>query len=421
MNQSGQNHLQQESESLPSTKRLTPEDVLDIIEKNGGPRGVNFDGVDLSKIVLDFEVVRKKVDACRRSQPAWYSGVTHGVNLRGATFRNANLTGAVLAGADLTGASLNEAHMHLSDFHDSKFTDSFLVRLYAPEAIFVYCDMRGCFLLEADLRGANLSSARLQGSDLSGAKLNDAILCDAKLAEADLTGAELTGANLFRAWLVGTFLTRQQIGERIIQESEMYEDPVCVHDDQRVRLKSMPGRYAQAASVYRSLKSNFLSIGSYDDASWAYVKERKMRKRTHWPPKRVRESYPAEFNRLPTEGLRSSWSRLKFYTRHLASFILDWVFELTSNYGENPSLTLYWALALILGFSLLFYGIGGIVGAETWLDHLNYSLGAFVTMSFSEFRAASSAAKTLTSIESLLGICTLALLMFALGNRINRS
>jgi len=100
---------------------------------------------------------------------------------------------------------------------------------------------------------------------------------------------------------------------------------------------------------------------------------------------------------------------------------LDWIFELSSAYGEKPSLTVIWALAFVFGFAIVFKFSGQIGGAKTWLDYFNYSLGSFVTIGFNQFEALTPLAQTLTSIEALLGICILALLMFALGNRINRS
>jgi hypothetical protein len=321
----------------------------------------------------------------------------------------------MLSQADLSQATLFGATLHNTNLHDAKLTDSFLVEVKAPGADLSHGDMRGCYLIGADLKGADLSHARLQGADLSKATLTGATLCDAKLTEVDLTGAQLDGVNWYGAWVVGSYLTRHQIGSAIVQERESYQGP-----DPRPEDAAIPGRFAQAASVYRVLKNNFLSIGSYDDASWAYVKERVMRKKTHWPA-RARESYPLEFEALKAEGVLGRWSRLAFFTRHSASWALDWIFELTSAYGERPLRALAWAGALVLGFSLLFGWIGGIDNARSGWDYFNYSLGSFVTMSFNDLGAVSAPARILTSIEALLGICLLALLMFALGNRINRS
>jgi hypothetical protein len=353
-------------------------------------------------------------------QPVYYSTSTHGVNLKGVRLQNTNLAKARLIQANLSKATLFRANLELADCHDSKFTGSFLLEIHAPGADFTYCDLRNCYLIDADLRGANLSHTRLQGADLTNADLCEATLCHAKLTDVDFTGANLRGANLFGASLSGTFMKPQQIGDSLIQESRYYRNQESPHSNQDTNIENTLNRYVQAVSIYRALKSNFLSIGDYDAASWAYVKERRMRKKTHWPPVRIRDSYPREFNRLRADGLRGSLMRLHFYIKHFSSFLFDWVLEITSKYGEQPSLTLYWAVAVVLIFAILFQVTGGVSQAHTWLDYLNYSLGAFVTVTFEEFEATTDLVKTLTSIEALLGICILALLMFALGNRIKR-
>ena len=104
-------------------------------------------------------------------------------------------------------------------------------------------------------------------------------------------------------------------------------------------------------------------------------------------------------------------------------WVLDWAAELSCGYGEKPMRSIVCATGILLIFPILFWLSGGVVsdtGLMTWLDYFNYSLGAFTTMGFSEFRATTSSAQTLTSIEALLGISILALLMFTLGKRISR-
>jgi uncharacterized protein YjbI with pentapeptide repeats len=403
---------------VESDKSLTREDVLRILEANGGPAGAAFDRQPLEGVSLHYEAVREDLEAGKASWSACYSYVTHGLNLRGATLRGARLQGANLMQADLSEATLGNAHLDGANCQDAKFLDAFMIRLKAPGANFRYCDLRSSYLPEADLSGANLSAARLQGADLRDVDLEGAILCDAQLSEVNLRGARLEGANLFGAWLVNASLSRTQIGERLVQECETYENPEPLMEAWEG--KCIPGRYAQAAAVYRALKNNFFSTGNYDDASWAYIKERKMRKKSHWPLS-VRANYPAAFSRLPTQGSRGKWARFTFYGGHLLQWLRDWFFDVTSIYGERPQVTLLWAAAFVIGFAVWFKTAGGIEGAQTWLDDFNYSLGAFVTIGFGAFEAVSATAKTLTSVEALLGIGVLALLMFALGNRINRS
>ena len=150
-----------------------------------------------------------------------------------------------------------------------------------------------------------------------------------------------------------------------------------------------------------------------------------MEKRTHWPPKRARDCYPNELEHLSSDNLKRWWQLLKFYIRHLFTYITDWLAELTCGYGEKPLRTLVCALVVIFVFPMFYWLSGGVVSARgellTWLDYLNYSFGAFTTIEFSSFDTINPLAQTLTSVEALLGISLLALLMFTLGNRISRS
>lgn len=303
-----------------SPDKMACSEVLAAIEENGGPGGVEFAGCNLSDIQLDFKTLRELYALNKVGKPVWWSNSTHGVNLRGARLIDADLQRANLVQADLTEATLYGANLQDANLHDSSLKDSFLVRIEASNANFTYCDMQGCHLLFATLTNADLSNARLQNANLSNAVLSSSRLCHAKLIDVDLTDADLRGADLYGAWLVGTFLTREQIGDCIIQENDKFSV-----SDKGDGTNVVPGRFAQASSIYRSLKNNFLSIGSYSDASWAYVKERKMRKNTHWPPEQIRKNYPVEVNKLPQKGLRAKLARLRFFSRHWFAWAVDCV------------------------------------------------------------------------------------------------
>lgn len=159
---------------------------------------------------------------------------------------------------------------------------------------------------------------------------------------------------------------------------------------------------------------------STEEASWAYIKERRMVRTTHYPGN-ARQYYADEFP--SSRGILSKgWWR--FYLLHTSKWLFDWIAELSCGYGERPLRTVAWAAGILVVFPLLYAWSGGIdstVGSPSWLDYFNYSLGAFTTIGFAQFQATTWLAQTLTSIQALLGICTLALLMFSLGNRISRS
>jgi len=263
----------------------------------------------------------------------------------------------------------------------------------------------GIRLVQADFRGAffrrtNLKSANFLRSDLRGANLRGANLEDVSFFEADLRGV-----SLYLARLQSTQLTVEQLGRSVWEEKS--------------------GRLQEARDTYRALKNNFNGIGSYRDASWAYVKERQMQKNMHWPLGQARISYSDELEGLAEQGARRWVQLLGFYLRHLVSHTADWIMELVCGYGEKPVRTLWWALVVILAFPSLYRCSGGVVLVDdslmTPLDYLNYSLGAFTTIGFARFETMNWVAEMLTGLEALLGIAVLALLMFALGNRISRS
>jgi hypothetical protein len=267
----------------------------------------------------------------------------------------------------------------------------------------------------ADLRGAFARLADFAGDDLAYADLTG----------ADFDGAILHGVSLYKARLSGTRLSRSELGNAILQE-----DPDDLRAffcrintaaeldgiDQVLRTRQLE----EARQVYASLRSNFIEIGNLEDASWAHIKERQMAKRTH-SPQNARCYFGDELaDSRPLLSVR--WWR--FYLQHTAKWLLDWMAELACGYGERPLRPAAWAIAVLVVFPFLFAWSGGITkegGSLTLLDYYNYSFGAFTTIGFGHFQASTPLAQTLTSIEALLGISIVALLMFALGNRISRS
>jgi uncharacterized protein YjbI with pentapeptide repeats len=361
--------------------QLTREDVLRLIAQHGGPQGLDLSSFDLSGINLADTDLRGAI----------FGKYKHG----SANLQDTFLEGANLEGADLAGTNLQNANLH-----------------------------------DSVLRETTLNWANLQNTDLRGSDLTRATLFRARLEGADLSNAEMRYTNLHLAFFGNTKIDRDKLGEFILQENtEEYRRHL---EDTSKRLgvdikveQHLAKSMLEAKDVYLCLKNNFRSIGQYDDASWAYIKERQMGKRTHWPPRRARDCYPAELDRLPSSGLRRRWQLLKFSIKHLLAYITDWIAELACGYGEKPLRTLGWAFVVIFAFPIFYRLSGGVISVGgmplTWLDYLNYSFGAFTTIGFSNFATVNPLAQILTSVEALLGISVLALLMFALGNRISRS
>jgi len=362
--------------------KLSREDVIRMIEERGGPEGLDLSGYDLSGVslsYLDLHCVVFGTDwrTPHLSTACVKEAVFEHCNLRGTSFIHVDLSGASLYGSDLANARLGVANCTETTFN------------------------------RANLRGANFHGARLNNTNFSEADLRNADFHSAYMGDVKLTGAK--------------------IGDRLLFEDYgKYRDFLARHEvDEETVARCLATRFLLAGHTYLALKKAFLSEGDYKQASRAYVKERQMRKRTHWPLGRTRVCYPEELDGLPQAGLGRWWHMHVFNVRHLYAYIVDWIVELTCGYGERPLRTVWWGLATIVVFAALYRFSAGIVSVDgaalNWLDYLNYSLGAFSTIGFSNFATVNRLAQTLTSAEALLGIAILALLMFTLGNRISRS
>lgn len=298
-----------------------------------------------------------------------------------------------------------------------------------PEGI----NLRRAVLQQADLQGANLSWANLQEADLWNANLQGADLRGTNLQEVDLSGKfnSLEGAYLFRARLERTQLTKKQLGRAIGE----HRDTV----------------YDEAKEAYLVLKRNFESIGRYNDASWAHVKERQMEKKTHQPNLARRYYSPKDFGLYPSPKLlpgpdlylRSDSvsfgsgiaGRLRaigfwtvFYIKHTTWWVADWIAELICGYGESVpralcTLVLLWFLAAV--YYRLHWGVLGPNGGSvlSFSDYLAYSLGALTTTGLEHLRPRLDVGcvPTCTALEALLGIFLAGLLGFVYANRIRRS
>jgi len=355
----------------------TREEILKLIEENGGPEGLDVSGRDLSGANLENMDLRGVV-------LGHYSPGLPRTNLQGARLVGVNLQGAKALRVDFRGATLYLANLREADLRWSDFTDT---NLYA-----------------ADLRGANLYRA--------------------KLYSADLWKANLEGADLYMALFDDrSHLSRQSIGESVLQEHSkqycVFVERFIVPDSRHETKTHMADRYLKAKEVYLRLKNVFLANARYDDASWAHFKEQEMDKLAS-APWRARANYGEAFS---GDVIATFWQWLRFYLKHTAKWLLSWAADLSCGYGERPLRVVIWSVVILLVFPVLYRWSGGVVsksGTMTWLDYFNYSLGAFTTIGFSQFEAATPVVQTLSSLEALLGISVLALLMFALGNRMSR-
>ena len=295
-------------------------------------------------------------------------------------------------------------------------------------------DLAESDLRDSCLRGANLYRTVFRRARLWRAALQDAIAGEAdfsgsSLYRADLTGTSLIDANLTdtlleSAILSGTRFTQKSIGSHILQEDAQALEEHLFWDDPNLtdaeKDRFLVHRLARAREIYLQMLNSFLTHGYRDDASWAHFRARVLERQMH-SPKQARLYFGDELDLAKGNPfLSQSWFRV----RHFVRWLIMWASELTCGHGEKPLRTIGCALVVLALFFGLFVVSGGIVDkydhVMSWGDYLNYSLGTFATMNFSDFEVHGWLAQGLTNVEALLGVSTLALLMFTLGNRISR-
>jgi uncharacterized protein YjbI with pentapeptide repeats len=411
------------------TSRLTRQELLKLIEANGGPERLDLSGKDLSGLALGSLAITRDLEAQGISEtddfPAWVhvvNGKPWGINLQGANLSGANLQEADLMGANLRDAYLfvanlpktflRNANLQKADLTGADLQEAYLKDANLEEAFLTHANLKGACLWDANLHKTDLEKANLQEAYLKDANLQEARLKDANLQEVDFTSARsVEGAHFYQARLGRTNLSTEKMGRGIGEEKWR--------------------KYDEAKEAYLALKTNFESIGRYDDASWAYTKERKMKKVMNHP--RHARRYYADEEKLPYNVNWRSTRLWGFYLRHTSKWMMDWVVELVCGYGES----FHRVVATLTSVYILFtlgYGVtwsvmrvvttpDGVARTFTGnpIDWAIFSLGALTTMDPAGLEPRNNLVQLAAGLEALLGIFLTGLLGFVVANRIRRS
>lgn len=265
-------------------------------------------------------------------------------------------------------------------------------------------------------------------------------------------GAQLRGAFWNFAYLDRTRIRRESLGPAIGEE--LGAKGRAVH-------WFTAGDFHGARESYLTLKTNFHSIGRYDDASWAYVKEQQMEKAMHFPTtaghrwirselrigaRRWRSKNPSHLRRFVRSNILGrfhwAWLHLRLFAgfcpRHRRQemvrrdeygderdewlsrwrWLRNWVYELLTGYGERPFTAVGMGAIAVVGFAVGYFLTGVI---SNFLDALVYSLATFATFNLVDLQPNGRGMNIASSFEALLGIAVLALVVFTLGNRMRRS
>lgn len=317
-------------------------------------------------------------------------------SFRDASLRFARLPRSLLDGADFSGADLWGADFTGADADYTTFRGARLDEVTLSDTNLTHADFEGASLTKARLVGSRLRNAKLTGAKLDGADLSEADLAGATLVRLDLTSCNLRAARFAGAWLNGTRFRAAQIGEAVGEE--------------------IAGDYEAAKASYLALEQNFESIGSRDEAGWAYRRRRRM-------------------GRLHAGALfRAAWQRRdqgrdrRGLLRHGYRWIADRFVEWLCDYGESLS-RLFRAFAiLIVVFAGLFGLTGGLIpegtSAATYnaLDLLSYSALNMMTANPPEIgiKPVGRVTNLLVGVQGGTGIVLMGLFGFVLGNRLRR-
>ena len=234
-------------------------------------------------------------------------------------------------------------------------------------------DLRGANFHGANLRGANLKSCNLQDANLPSCDLREANLSETKLQRVEFSNAQLQGARLR-----GARVDRTQFRDFNVR---------TVGEEQHEH-------YGEAREVYRDLKANFKSLAYYNDARWAYLKERAMDRKSH------------------------PW--------YSPFWFISWIENIFTGYMERVWVIILWLAIWPLLFDFLYWQVGGVTNLlgnppppVSPLDYLFFSLRTMVTLAYSDFTPV-GAGQWVAPLEGALGIIFLALLGFSVAKRIAR-
>ena len=425
---------------------ITLDELLNLIEVNGGSRKLDFGGCDFHDIDLSRTAIAPRVDGWLEENPnedpPWLthggSVALHEVSLNEARFWGANLRGASLLGARLVKCAIHQTVLDDAILWSTDFTEA---------SIGHGVTFRRAGFSNADLRGVDLFHAHLEGAYWLGAHLDRTRL---------------------RAECLGT------IGEELAAKGTV---PYTIQG------MLIHPTFHDAKEAYLLLKTNFASIGRYGDAQWAYVKERQMDKASCFPtaaghrwirlqsrrqtrvfsrlynrflqrraPKPLRWlSYQVAaciyhirlFSGLCPKGVRDAMRAPQDLLRrenvervNRPRWALNWAYELLTGYGERPILPLLWGAGLAGGFfPLLYWAIGALPGHGAaftsaspsdidwagWGDSVVFSLTSFGTLSFSRLQPEGTLPNLIAAFEAMIGVLLFALFVFTLGNRMSRS
>ncbi|MEE9366362.1 MAG: pentapeptide repeat-containing protein [Dehalococcoidales bacterium] len=344
-------------------KPLTREDVLRLVEENGG----KAEGIELSNC--------KFVDVID------------------------------LSNLDLSGIVLNNARLFRANFNGSNLDRAIMQKAYLGYAIFNRLNSRIASLQGVDLRWANLHDAEFREADLSAAQFQETPFqgvvhppeLQGKLLEllpASLDRTDFRGANLFRANFKGCYFYSTKLEGASIRGADILEAHLEETDwgNYIIGEEKKKEELHFAGDVYRRLKIWYNRAGRYDIAGKFFFREQ--------------ESYRKLVQFAKPRRIKQFWM-----------LVWLWVFRLTCGYGEKPLRVGILAAIVIFGSALSYWG-----GGMDVLYSLYFSAVSFTALGYGSWVYPPSALwmQTVGAIESFFGISIMALFLVTFIRKMSR-
>ncbi len=308
----------------------------------------------------------------------------NGLDLRGADLRKADLHDLPLKGVDLY-----NAHLEGTDFRDVHLERANLSAAYLQEAYLYNAHLEDAYLSEAQLNGADLRAAHLEGADLSEASLERADLSEAHLERtnlkgaslertnlrathlegADLSGAHLEGSNLSGAFftsvtnLKGVHFGNKKSGFVLLAGVRWSDVDLSVVDWTQMNILGDEYQARRREKDNGVAKDSTTRLEEYRTAVRANRQLAVALRREGLNEEAARYAHRAQ--RLQRVVLRRQ--------RKLGQYIFSWFLDLLVGYGYRPGRTIFWYLAVIVGFTLAYFAFGRL----SPLDAFIFSLTSF--------------------------------------------
>jgi uncharacterized protein YjbI with pentapeptide repeats len=337
---------------------LTREDVLKLVEENGG----KAEGLDLSGRTFVQAIDLSGLDL-------------HGIILKDARFPT-DFAGEQLVGAKFNGSDLNGADLR---------------RIYFQYAQFRQLDNQSACLALVDLRGSTLLNTNFQGADLSGAKFGD--VPKGNGYPATLEGTDLRGANLFRTTFKGCYFYATKLEGAYIRGADIFDAYLEEIDwgSYKIGEESKKEQLHSAESIYRRLKQWYINAGMYDVAGEFFFREMEAkRKGLAWRP----------------QPRHRGWLN---------------IYAFISGYGERPHRVIRWAAIWIFGLAGIYYLIGAEWSLSAVWNSIYFSMASFIALGYGSWVSMTNEwIKGIGALESFMGVFTIALFLVTFTRKMRR-